>query len=132
MPLSKVTRSRLREYARDPATGALNQLREIDVGFGVDNIEVDADTGALWLGGHVKLLTFARHAGDAEVPSPSQAARVRLSRPPEVETVFLDDGELISGASVAAYRDGHLLVGSVFESHIVECAGPGLRDARES
>jgi arylesterase/paraoxonase len=130
--VAEVTRSRLREYARDPASGALNQLRAIDVGFGIDNIAVDDDTGALWLGGHVKLLTFARHAGDAEVPSPSQAVRVRLSDSPEVETVFLDDGRLISGASSAVHRDGHLLLGSVFESHMVECVGLSVRGDRES
>jgi len=120
--VAEVTHSRIREYARDTETGGLEELRRFDTGFGVDNIEVDPETGVLWLGGHVKLLTFTRHASDAEVLAPSQAARVRLDREvPAVETVFLDNGELISGASVSAGRDGRLLIGSVFEPHIVLC-----------
>lgn len=121
--VAEVTRGRIREYARDRRTGTLDELRRIDVGFGVDNIEVDPDTGALWLGGHVKLLTFTRHAADTDVNAPSQAVRVRPDAEPVTETVFLDDGELISGASVAARRDGRLLLGSVFEPHVVECFG---------
>lgn len=124
--VAEVTRSRIREYARDAETGALEALGRIDVGFGVDNIEVDPGTGALWLGGHVKLLTFTRHAADAEVPAPSQAVRLAVDDrttggKKQLETVFLDDGELISGASVATGRDGRLLIGSVFEPHFVEC-----------
>lgn len=123
--VAEVTRSRIREYARDTQTGALEELRRVNFDFGVDNIEVDPDTGELWLGGHFKLLTFARHAGNAEVPAPSQAARARLDGEPVIETVFRDDGDLISGASVAAHRNGRLLVGAVFEPHFVECVGLG-------
>ena len=119
--VAEVTRSRIREYARDPADGTLEELRKIDVGFGVDNIEVEPNTGALWLGGHVKLLTFSRHAGNADVLAPSQAARVHPAGASEIETVFLDDGNMISGASVATARDDVLLVGSVFEPHFVVC-----------
>jgi len=119
--IAEVTHGRIREYARDIQTGALDERRRIDVGFGVDNIEIDPETGELMLGGHVKLLTFTRHAGDAEVLAPSQAARLQPGDSPEIETVFLDEGELISGASVATARGGALLVGSVFEPHMVVC-----------
>ncbi|WP_376691840.1 SMP-30/gluconolactonase/LRE family protein [Wenzhouxiangella sp. EGI_FJ10409] len=119
--VAEVTRSRIREYSRDGQDGGLAELRRFDVGFGVDNIEVDPDTGDLLLGGHVKLLTFTRHARDATVLAPSQAVRVRLGQTPQIETLFLDDGELISGASVATARDELLLVGSVFKPHMVVC-----------
>jgi arylesterase / paraoxonase len=122
--VAEVTHGRIREYARSAETGALEEIRRLDVGFGVDNIEVDPATGDLWLGGHVKLLTFSRHAGNADVLAPSQAVRVRRVGTPEIEIVFLDDGRLISGASVAAARDEVLLIGSVFETHMVECARP--------
>src|SRR6056297_813044 len=119
--VAKVTHGRIREYARNAESGVLDELRRFDVGFGVDNIEVDPDTGGLMLGGHVKLLTFTRHAADADVLAPSQAARLLPGNPVEVETVFLDDGQLISGASVATTRDDALLLGSVFEPHLVVC-----------
>lgn len=119
--VAEVTHGRIREYARDAETGALDELRRFDVGFGVDNIEVDPGTGRLMLGGHVKLLTFTRHAADADVLAPSQAARLLPSNPVEIETVFLDDGQMISGASVATWREDALLLGSVFEPHLVFC-----------
>ena len=119
--VAEVTHGRIREYSRDKQNGSLEELRRVDVGFGVDNIEVDPDTGDLLLGGHAKLLTFTRHAHNAEVLAPSQAARVQPGRTPEIETLFLDDGRMISGASVATARDELLLVGSVFEPHMVVC-----------
>jgi len=119
--VAEVTRGRVRDYRRDLHDGSLEELHRFDVGFGVDNIEVDPQTGDLLLGGHVKLLTFTRHAGDAQVLAPSQAARVELHPEPRIETLFLDDGQLISGASVATARDGKLLIGSVFEPHMVVC-----------
>ncbi|MDZ7790809.1 MAG: SMP-30/gluconolactonase/LRE family protein, partial [Xanthomonadales bacterium] len=84
--VAEVTHGRIREYSRDKQDGSLEELRRFGVGFGVDNIEVDPDTGDLLLGGHVKLLTFTRHAEDADVLAPSTAARFRLAGTPEIET----------------------------------------------
>jgi arylesterase/paraoxonase len=120
--VAEVTRNRIREYRRDPASGALEERRTIEVGFGVDNLELDPVSGDLWLGGHLKLLTFTRHAADPSVDAPSMVARLRLSgAEPELTPVFIDDGAALSGASVGAVRDGVLLVGSVFEPHFLVC-----------
>ena len=119
--VAEVTRNRIREYAIEPF-GALTERRRIEVGFGVDNLELDPSSGDLWLGGHLNLLRFLRHAADQSVPAPSMVARLRPDRdPPELTPVFVDDGELLSGASVGAMYQGVLLIGSVFEPHIVEC-----------
>lgn len=121
--VAEVSRNRIQVYQRDPASGALSQQQRIDVGFGADNIEVDPATGDLWIGGHARLLTFVRHAADANVNSPSQVVRVRQGTSGyQVTTEFLDTGELISGASVGAWHGNRLLIGSVFEDHIVDCA----------
>jgi arylesterase / paraoxonase len=129
--VAEVTRNRVREYRRDPDTGRLDESRRFDIGFGVDNIEVDHTSGDLWIGGHVKLLTFVRHLNNPEVPAPSQVVRVEVDEDDyRVYTVFMDDGRLISGASVGtAYPDG-LLVGSVFEPHIVDCRRVEARPAQ--
>jgi len=49
--VSEVTRSRVREYRREPETGRLAELRRVDVGFGADNINLEPATGALWVPG---------------------------------------------------------------------------------
>lgn len=122
--VTEVTRSRLAEYRRDPGTGSLEEIRRFGLGFGADNINLDRATGALWIGGHAKLLTFARHASDASVDAPSQVIRVDMADDAvDLHTVFLDDGDLLSGASAAAYRDGTLLIGAVFSPHALLCRG---------
>jgi arylesterase/paraoxonase len=121
--VAEVSRNRIQVFQRNPTSGSLSLQQTLDVGFGADNIEIDPDTGDLWVGGHPRLLTFVRHAADANVNSPSQVVRVRPGNfGYQVSTEFMDTGELISGASVGAWRDGRLLIGSVFEDHILDCS----------
>jgi arylesterase/paraoxonase len=109
-------------YDRDVATGDLELRRGIDLGTGVDNIELDND-GHLWLGAHPKLLTFVRHAKDPGVLSPSQVLKVGLGEDGHyrVDEIYLNDGEALSGSSVAAVFQGTLLVGSVFDDRFLMC-----------
>jgi arylesterase / paraoxonase len=119
--VAEVTRGTVREYRREIATGTLTLSRTAGFGFGVDNIEVDAD-GMLWIGGHPKLLTFVRHAADPAVLAPSKVVRIAFTDDDVThETVFVDDGALLSGASVAAYSAGRVLIGSVLDPHILDC-----------
>lgn len=120
--VAEVTRNRMREYAVDTNTGELSEMRRFDVGFGVDNISVDADDGALWLAGHVNLFAFLGHARNQDKRSPSVAVRLEPSDHASLETVFMDDGSLLSGASIAVRAGDYLLIGAVFERHLVECA----------
>ena len=109
-------------FGIDAASGALEERGEIEVGSGVDNIEIDA-AGDLWIGAHPKLLSFVQHAADASQLSPSQVIRVRApdSADPVVEEVFLSLGGDLSGASVGAvYRD-RLLIGAALDDHILDC-----------
>jgi len=108
-------------YRRDPATSALTHVDEIDVDSGPDNIDIDA-AGDLWIGAHPRLLTFVAYAKDADKRSPSQVLRVTPGKTGfGVSEVFLGQGDDISGSSTAAFRDGHLLIGSVFDPHILDC-----------
>ncbi len=108
-------------YNRDAASGALTLQAEIDVDTGPDNIEIDAN-GNLWIGAHPKLLTFVAYAKDADKLSPSQALRIhRAEGGYDVTEVFLSEGDDISGSSVAAWRQGRLLIGSVFDPHFLDC-----------
>ncbi|MFW5877049.1 MAG: strictosidine synthase family protein [Myxococcota bacterium] len=114
----------IRIYDRDPANGHLTLRDTIDVGTGADNIDVDAE-GHLWVGAHPKMLRFVEHAEDPSKRSPSQVLRVNVqTEEPQVETRWLDMGEELSGSSVAVVHQGKMLIGSVFEPHILICDRP--------
>lgn len=120
--VATVTSFAVAVFDRDPSSGALTPAGEIDLGTGPDNIEIDA-AGDLWIGAHPKLLSFAAYAKDPEKRSPAQVLRVSPRKTGGFDTteVFLGRGDDISGSSVGAWRDGRLLIGSVFDSHFLDC-----------
>ena len=113
---------RVRVYRRDVASGDLTLTEMLDVGTGVDNIDV-LENGDLLVGAHPKILDFAAHAEDAARLSPSQV--VQLSRSEgtssETRTVYLNRGEEISGLAVAAGYGDWMLMGPVFQPKILVC-----------
>lgn len=123
------TRGRLHVFARDAATGALDPVDVLELGTGLDNIEVDRH-GMLWVAAHPKLLSFVAHSRDPAEHSPSEVLWVHPDQAldPPVRTVYRSLGEEVSGASVGAPWGSRLLVGSVFEPHLLDCeraAAPG-------
>lgn len=113
----------LRVYGREPASGRLPLERSISLGTGADNVEVDPETGDLWIGAHPKLLTFVEYSKGRRPVAPSQVLRLRETEPGafKVEEVFLDTGERISGSSVAAVRGARLLIGAAMDSKFLDC-----------
>jgi len=107
-------------YDRDRASGVLTFKNEIPLGTGVDNIELDAE-GNLWIAAHPQLLTFTRHAKDETKPSPSEVLQISLHENGayKINQIYLNLGEEISGASVAAVFGQKLLIGSVFEKYFL-------------
>jgi arylesterase/paraoxonase len=106
-------------YDRDPATGALKKRKSIKVNTGPDNVEIAAD-GALWIGGHSKVFDFLKHAEDPAAISPSHVIRVN----PETglrEDVLIDIDGKINASSVGAVWDNTLIVGAVFDGHVMVC-----------
>jgi arylesterase / paraoxonase len=111
----------VRLYDRDPASGALSFRREIPLGTGGDNIEVDAD-GTLWIGAHPKLLTVVRYMKGAIPQAPSQVLHIRpRDGEDRIDEVFLDLGGQLSASSVAAVRGKRLLIGPVADSKFLDC-----------
>ncbi|MFQ5650851.1 MAG: strictosidine synthase family protein [bacterium] len=123
--VAATTEQKVHVYNRDLHTGHLEHLKEIEVGTGVDNIEVDP-AGNLWLGAHPKLLTFVDHAKDASNLAPSQVIKITLHEHGdyEAEEVFLDTGEALSASSVAAVFKDKLLIGAVFDAGFLVCTLP--------
>jgi len=109
-------------YNRDRSTGDLSLRSTIEAGTGVDNIEID-QKGDLWIGCHPKLLTFVKYSKSPGVLSPSQVIKVekRTSGSYEVKEIYLNNGQLMSGSSVAAVFKDTLLIGSVFDERFLLC-----------
>lgn len=110
-------------YDRDRSNGDLSLRNTIEAGTGVDNIEID-QKGDLWIGCHPKLLTFVKYSKAPGVLSPSQVIQVekRTSGSYEVKEIYLNNGQLMSGSSVAAVFKDTLLIGSVFDERFLMCS----------
>lgn len=108
-------------YLREPG-GALRFEREIPLGTAPDNLMMDED-GALWIGAHPKLLTLKKHSQNHRIPAPAQVLRITHpeSEAPQVQEIFLDNGEQISAASVAFRLKNRLILGSIFGDHLLDC-----------
>ena len=115
----------IRVFERDVKTETLAHVTDIDLGTGVDNIEVDAE-GNLWVGAHPQMLTFVKHSTDASVPAPSQVLKISAQGDGtyKIKEVYLNTGGEISASSVAAVYQDRMLVGAVFDDHFLDCTFP--------
>lgn len=113
---------RVAVYARDAATGALTHVRDLPVDTNPDNIEVAAD-GSLYIGAHPKPFEFLAHAADPSQVAPAQVVRLDPETGESEEVLVAVDGTL-SGSSVGAVHDGTLVVGAVFDAHVLVCPLP--------
>ncbi|MBI1364875.1 MAG: hypothetical protein GC153_02820 [Alphaproteobacteria bacterium] len=117
--VSEFMRRRVDFYRRDGTTGALKRIRTIHTPMGPDNIEVSSD-GALWVAGHPKVFDFLRHMNDPKAIAPSEVIRIN-SRTGGKSVVFVDTTGRINASSVGAVRDKTLIVGAVFDDHVMVC-----------
>lgn len=119
--VSELLARRVRVYDRDAASGALSANRVLPVPTAPDNIEID-ERGDLWIGGHPRVFDFVAHAADASAMAPSHAVRLN-PQTGEAQTVLLVMDGSLNASSVAAMRDGVLIVGAVFDDHVLVCRG---------
>ncbi|UTW56300.1 hypothetical protein [Kordiimonas sp. SCSIO 12610] len=118
--IAEVLRREIGVYARTPASGALKYIKSIPVDTGPDNIEVGGD-GSLYVAGHPYVFEFLKHAEDAAHISPSQVLKINPATD-QVDTIFMDDQGLINAASVGAPYGDKLIIGAVFDGHVLVCA----------
>lgn len=120
--LSTTVGKKIHVFKRDIRSGILEKTEVKAFDTGLDNIDIDA-TGAIWITGHPKLLTFVSHAKDPQLISPSQILKVSRNHFGgfEYEEVYLNLGEELSAASVAVVKSNRMLVGSVFDAKILDC-----------
>lgn len=115
----------VRVYDRDKASGALTPNGTIKLKAAPDNINVDA-SGDVWVGALPKPLTVPRLKKKASAKAPSEVFRISGDGSPE--TVYRDDGEEISAATVAARARNKLLIGALYEQKFLLCDLPPSAD----
>ncbi|NVJ70441.1 MAG: hypothetical protein HWE08_08820 [Alphaproteobacteria bacterium] len=120
--VAETTGGRLLKFQPGEKPTDLTLVAEDRISSALDNLEWDAD-GNLWIGAHPQALKFIDHAKDAANRSPSQVLKVTLADGGfDVQEIYLNDGNPISGSSVASPYHGRLLIGSVFEPFILDCS----------
>lgn len=117
--VAEFLKRRISVFDRDLETNDLTLAKRLKVNTGPDNIEVARD-GALWTGGHTKVFEFLAHAEDANAIAPSHVVRVDPATG-ENKDVFIDIGGVINASSVGAVWDKTLIVGGVFDGHVMVC-----------
>jgi arylesterase/paraoxonase len=107
-------------YKRDAFSGRLTEEDEIPCQTGVDNIEKDGQ-GNLWVGCHPQMLAFVAHAKDVNKRSSSQVLKISYAgkKKYQLEEIYMNDGNPISGSSVGAVYGNQMLVGAVFDSKVL-------------
>lgn len=118
--VSESSGSRLLTYDRDINTGTLSFNKDIDLESGLDNLEWDLH-GNLWIGAHPQMLDYLKHSSNHQKRSASQVLRINIDDPMSVDEIYLSSGDPLSGSSVAAPYQDHVLIGSVYEPFILDC-----------
>lgn len=106
-------------YKTNPDS-SLDFIEDIKTGTGVDNIEFDLK-GRLWIGCHPNLLTFAAYAGGSRSISPSEIITIdyRSKGDHSQESIFMDDGSIVSAATVAVPFGDKVFIGTVMDDEVV-------------
>lgn len=117
--VSETLGRRVARFDRDLATGSLKRNGAFRVRTNPDNIEVAGD-GGIWVAGHPNIFAFLKHVDDPGAVSPSEVIRIN-ARTGESKAFFVDLSGALNASSVGAVWDKTLVVGSVFDGHVMVC-----------
>jgi arylesterase/paraoxonase len=100
--------------------GSLAFIEDIPCKTGVDNIELDQNNN-LWIGAHPNLMHFKGYANGDKKTSPSEIIKISYQERGayDIEQVYMDDGEKMSGSTVAAPFGDLILTGNVMDDHFL-------------
>ncbi|XP_043117516.1 serum paraoxonase/arylesterase 2-like [Puntigrus tetrazona] len=100
-------------------SAVLSHVKDVVVGSLCDNIEVDPETGDLWMGCHPNGRSWVLQ--DPNEPVGSEVIKIEniLSEEPRVTQVYADDGSVIVASSVATPYGGKLLIGTVYQKALI-------------
>lgn len=117
--VAEVLKRRISVLERNVATGALHLEKHITLNTAPDNIDVAPD-GSLYAAGHSKLFAFVDHAENPAEISPSHVVRIDPVSG-KSEGIFISTQGEINGSSVGAANNDVLIVGAVFDPHVLVC-----------
>ena len=100
--------------------GSLNFIEDIPCGTGVDNIEFDQD-GNLWIGSHPNLLRFNAYSKGKKETAPSEVIKIayRGTGDYSIEKIYVEDGQEMSGSTVAATFGDLIFTGNVMDDEFL-------------
>ncbi|KAI0238046.1 Serum paraoxonase/arylesterase 1 [Lamellibrachia satsuma] len=115
--LAETAGQRVSVYIRE-SDNTLTLKQVVPLGTNLDNINVDAVTGNLWVAAHPDAQLLINHMPWPHTPfAPSQVLRLTLSEDStvtDIAEVYYNDGRQLSASSIAVRYRRYLLVGSVF------------------
>lgn len=106
----------LLKYYDIEQSGDLRFAKDLAVGTGIDNIELD-ENGDLWIGAHPSLLRFSAYAAGKKPTAPSEV--IKISNGTLVESVYTNDGTLVSASTVATPYNDLLFIGTVMDDKLL-------------
>jgi len=100
--------------------GMLSHIEDIPCKTGVDNIEFDEDLN-LWIGCHPSLLRFNAYYGGKKEISPSEVIKINYKKKGDyaIEKIYVEDGQEMSGSTVAAVYNDLVFVGNVMDEEFL-------------
>ena len=117
--VAEVVGRRFTVFDRDATSNELARVKSLKLNTAPDNVNV-APNGDLLTGGHSKIFQFIEHADDASAIAPSHVVRVDPVSGAR-EDVFIDTSGKLNASSVAAATEDLLIVGGVFDGHVLVC-----------
>lgn len=100
--------------------GSLSFIENIPCGTGVDNIELDQE-GNLWIGAHPNLLRFGAYAKGKKATAPSEIIKITYRKQADytVEKIYVENGDEMSGSTVAAILGNLIFTGNVMDDEFL-------------
>jgi hypothetical protein len=123
--VTESTSGRIQTFERDVESGALTPMDRIHVPGSPHNITVDAD-GGLWVSTHPHAFPFMEMVRNPDDVSPTQVLRISpaAAEGQQVEDIYLNRGDELSGGTVAARRGSNqFVVGSGTDHKLLLCTG---------
>jgi len=112
---------RVSRYRRGASLMDWTYQDSVEFGFMVDNLEW-SDNGNLLTAGNPRAFDFLAHVDDPLNISSSEVASINVTgETMQAETIYRNDGEALSSASVAVQLGETVLIGPVMDTHILRC-----------